>query len=266
MPLAAAALFSLWSVYSLTLHARAIAYGVGAASAAWVNSETLAYARRHLAGERPFINAYAPLYIQAKPGEFRNYRITKFDLPDAAREFAGRAGGSYLAWTDATVMYYNTADLLLLPGLEVVEELRDGFIFHYRRAEGGEPHPPTSAWYDGLVAGDRAAGAGGFALHLTKHRLVYIKEPCAPEEVAGWFFLHIYPTDAASLPEWRRGYAFDNLDFRFGPNGAVFDGRCLAAVPLPEYGIARIRTGQYVPDSGALWEVEFAIGESMGRR
>ena len=178
--LGAVAAFALWSAYSVLLQARAIAYanayGVGAASAVWADSETLAYARQRLAGERPFLNTYAPMYIAA-PEEFRAYRVIAFDLPGAERALAHRKSSGYLAWTDSSATSYNTADLLLLPGLEVAAELSDGAIFRYHRAKAGESPPPTSAWYDSLVAGGPAAAAGGFNLYITKHRSSMSKSP-----------------------------------------------------------------------------------------
>ena len=47
------------------------------------------------------------------------------------------------------------------------------------------------------------------------------------------------------LPHHRQPYGFDNLDFDFDQHGERFDGKCLAIIPLPEYGISGIRTGQY---------------------
>ena len=39
--------------------------------------------------------------------------------------------------------------------------------------------------------------------------------------------------------------------------GARLDGNCVAVVPLPDYPIATVRTGQY-DGTGALWTAEFA--------
>lgn len=44
-------------------------------------------------------------------------------------------------------------------------------------------------------------------------------------------------------------------------DGAIFSKRrrrCLAVVALPDYEIARLSTGQYVPGAGALWEAAFS--------
>ena len=85
-----------------------------------------------------------------------------------------------------------------------------------------------------------------------------VKEPCEQEDTNAKFFLHIRPEQVADLPEERRESGFDNLDFDFFSNGALFDGKCAARVPLPEYPIASIRTGQHAGGAGEIWSAEFA--------
>ena len=79
------------------------------------------------------------------------------------------------------------------------------------------------------------------------------------------FFLHVVPEDVEDLPADRRQYGFDNLDFHYRENAAlVFGGQCIAERTLPDYPIARIRTGQYIPDDGQLWMAEFPVGAEEG--
>ena len=256
------AAFAVWAAYSVLLHARLIdsvnSYGSGDLdSPHWFNSETLQYTQRHLPGPGLLTNAYHAMYMYTN---LKDYRLIWHGLNRAEDELAGPAEGAWLSWMDSSHRYYNNADLLLLPGLEVVEELSDGFIFRYPPTEGGETQAPTSAWSDGLVAGGPAARAGGFDLYLTKHRLVYVKESCADGDLAGWFYLNIYPMDVADIPEWRQGFASDAWGFEFGDYGAMRDGRCLAAFPLPDYRIARLEVGQRNPPENwqaPLWQATF---------
>ena len=257
----AVSLFAVWAAYSMLLHARLIDLvnqygGGGIESPHWVNSETLQYTRQHLTGPGLLTNAYDAMYMHTN---LRNYRLISHELNRAEDELAKSAEGAYLSWADAWPREYNTADLLLPPSLEVVQELSDGFIFQHRRPENKENQPPTAAWYDGPVAGGTAADSG-FDLYLSKHRLVYVKEPCAAEDLAGWFYLQIYPMDAADLPEYWRGRGQEHQGFEFGDYGAMRDGRCLAAFPLPEYGIARLEAGQRNPPENwqtPLWQATF---------
>ena len=99
-------------------------------------------------------------------------------------------------------------------------------------------------------------------VYLSENTLIYVKEPCGPADVDATFFLHLDPVDVNDLPEHRQQHGFDNLDFNFDALGAILDGKCLAELPLPEYAISEIRTGQYVPVDGGynhLWEGQIRL-------
>ena len=99
-----------------------------------------------------------------------------------------------------------------------------------------------------------------FDLYIQDNRLIYLRETCAAADTAAGFFLHIIPIDTADLPADRKAAGFANLDFAFARWGGSFDGKCLAAIPLPEYPIKEIRTGQHIPGQGELWAVELMVG------
>ena len=103
--------------------------------------------------------------------------------------------------------------------------------------------------------------SGLFDVYLDGDNVVYRREPCAPADAAARFFLHVIPVDGDDLSEDRRPAGFDNLDFDFAGRGAISGGKCLAAAPLPDYPIARIRTGQHIPGSGELWQADFRPGQ-----
>ena len=99
-----------------------------------------------------------------------------------------------------------------------------------------------------------------FDVYLWENLLVYSREPCAPADISDTFFLHLIPADRDDLPKNRQKYGFDNLDFNFAQVGGMSVGKCIARVFLPDYPITRIRTGQYIPDSGPVWEEETSVG------
>ena len=99
-----------------------------------------------------------------------------------------------------------------------------------------------------------------FDLYLQDNRLIYLRETCAAADTAAGFFLHILPQDVADLPPERQAAGFANLDFAFDRRGGLLDGKCLAAVVLPNYPIKEIRTGQHIPGQGELWAVELVVG------
>ncbi len=98
-----------------------------------------------------------------------------------------------------------------------------------------------------------------FDVYRHEDRLTYLKEQCAETDTEPPFFLHLIPVDAADLPDHRRQYDFDNMDFHFDAYGFVDDGRCVATRRLPDYDIARIRTGQFTAE-GQLWKGEHRFG------
>ena len=102
------------------------------------------------------------------------------------------------------------------------------------------------------------AARGRFDIYFDGDRVIYLKEQCAAEDIADRFFLHLFPANPNDLPDDRREYGFDNLDFYFQSRGVMWEGKCLATANLPGYEIARIRTGQYIPgEDKKLWQAEF---------
>ena len=95
-----------------------------------------------------------------------------------------------------------------------------------------------------------------FDVYLDGGRLVYVKEKCYPKDLGTPFFLHLYPAHAADLPPHRRPHGFNNLDFSletFNSHGK----RCIVERSLPDYEVATIETGQYVPEEGVVWKQRF---------
>ena len=103
--------------------------------------------------------------------------------------------------------------------------------------------------------------AGRFRVYLENNDLTYYKTDCTADHTREEFFLHIYPARAADLPAARRPHGFANRDFAFGERGALYGYNCWAKAALPDYPIARIRTGQYIPGKGEVWQVEFPVAE-----
>ncbi len=124
------------------------------------------------------------------------------------------------------------------------------------------------------LAGEPLARAA-FDVHRHGDALVYVRDGCTEEDMAARFFLHVSPVDPADLPAASREHGFENRDFFLWERGGLADGdRCIAVVPLPDYPIASVRTGQYDED-GDLWEARFplapgeidatALGEPLAR-
>ncbi len=110
------------------------------------------------------------------------------------------------------------------------------------------------ALYSSIVSGTVGAPVvrSDFDVYLLRDRLIYFKEPCTPADIKPPFFVHVIPADANDLPDDRKPHGFDNLDFSFRWPSREFLF-CMRAIPLPDYDVDRIRTGQYVPGKGEIW-------------
>ncbi len=119
----------------------------------------------------------------------------------------------------------------------------------------------VSDYIERLIGDSQPIIRSSFDVYLNENSLVYVKEQCGRDDIEHPFFLHLIPVDEQDLPGHRKQYGFDNLDFALRDHGIRVGDRCVAVRELPGYGIRRIRTGQYVPGEGRIWEGEFRFGE-----
>ena len=103
-----------------------------------------------------------------------------------------------------------------------------------------------------------------FDVSLTGNGILYEKQPCLEGDTDARFFLHLIPVDVNDLPDHRRPYKFDALDFDW--HGSTASKTCRAKVPLPDYDIAHIRTGQQDLGEDVVWVGGFDITERMHDR
>ena len=116
------------------------------------------------------------------------------------------------------------------------------------------------ALYRSALASEPAARSV-FDVYLDGKTLTYLKDPCAESDARARFLLSVRPADADDLPPHRREIGHDSLNFDFERYGTMFGGKCLAVRRLPDYGVAKIETGQWIPGGERLWTAEIAVGE-----
>ncbi len=211
------------------------------------SEDRLVYVREHCAPEDTagiFILHPVPFDRDDLPDERRRHGFDNLDFRFGARgaRFDGRCVAS-VGLPDYAIASVRTG-----------QYTDDGMVWSVEFVPGLAGFLRTA--YEQAVASVPVARST-FDLYAIENQLVYVREQCAPEDTRDWFFLHLTPVDTGDLPSERRRHGFDNLDFRFTLRGMRFDGRCVAAMPLPDYAIAGVRTGQY-GDGGELWSVEFA--------
>ena len=118
--------------------------------------------------------------------------------------------------------------------------------------------------YQAITMSGEPAARSGFDLYLNRDldTLSYLKAPCGENDARGRFFLSVHPVNVEDLPADRIEVGHESLNFDFAPPaGVVFNGKCMATRRLPDYDIARIETGQWVPGGERLWGAEVAVGD-----
>lgn len=109
-----------------------------------------------------------------------------------------------------------------------------------------------------------------YDVYRVGNQLIYIRERCDTKAAMARFLLHLYPTGPlAAACDAQQPAGFNNFDFEFQRYGVQTDGVCLVNVPLPEYDVIGIRTGQFVMLDGEfknLWKEEVwrRIGSTSG--
>ena len=172
------------------------------------------------------------------------------------------------------------ADYLLYPSLSVRTNLRlrEEPAIHSVRAYGSVLASAIDrgsdayldyyrAEYADIEANGTLLARSAFDIYIHDGALHYLKENCEPPLANSGgninanvkVFLQFFPVDRADLPARRREHGSENKDFSTPDPGAFFDGKCIhRQSPLPDYPIARIRTGQ-IAKGEALWRVDIDL-------
>ena len=258
---------------------------IGFSAPRWADSETLRYVRDNPIDGLVYSTAPRMVYLHndgtgfyekppvSRPGGHaldEHHFASSTGQEQVRRWLANASDGAYVIWFynwfNTRLYDYGAPDMRGAPEFEPVAEMADGVIFRIDRSDAPRSNPHLSA-YASIVSGDFGtpvvpAARSPFDIRLDGTTLTYLDEICVAEDVAAKFFLHVFPSDEADLSADRRriGSDFNNLDFTFAQHGAIWDGRCLGVVTLPDYEIARIRTGQYIRSEGKprqLWKADF---------
>ena len=151
----------------------------------------------------------------------------------------------------------NEADFYFYQRIRRRSDLPDPPMFHSVQAYGSAIaiiYAPNSdayldyyrAEYGEVEANGTLLARADFDVYAHSGALYYLKENCEPllANASSKVFLHIIPDDPADLPARSRELGFENRDFWIAEHLDFLDGKCILKQPLPDYPIARVRTGQ----------------------
>ena len=106
------------------------------------------------------------------------------------------------------------------------------------------------------TAANEPAARLEYAVYLEDGALAYLKDGCQDSHTRGRFLLSVFPKSAKDLPENRRQTGHDALNFDFARYGVKFDGKCMIRRPLPDYPIASVETGRWIPGEREVWRID----------
>ena len=263
--LALAAVLALWLAQQASANYddirewRAEGWGAGFRNGFWAESATARHLRDHPPGGPVWSTIPAALVVAA---ELRTpQRLIDSRLPVVARRMEeARADG-----VEARIVWFHWGykprfgleQLAALPGLELEALFEDGAVLRVAADPAARAPSPAAV----LLEGARPLVRSHFGVYLdeARNRLVYVREECGEADPGAPFFLGVYPVDPASLSGGDAERGFGDLGFRFNRHGFRDGGRCVAARDLPDYGVAGVRTGQWVPEAGELWSVRAPV-------
>ncbi len=124
-----------------------------------------------------------------------------------------------------------------------------------------------AAYQRAVSAGDPAARSR-FDVYLDDDTLTFVREPCVREElvagrIPGWrprgIFVDVTLEDPKDLPRRYKRYGSDDPVFPLITYPVLFEGKCVAIVPLPGYPVSRIRMRQNRSRYRRPWSVEMDL-------
>ena len=219
-----------------------------------VSNESLWYMQEPCNGEsldNPFFLHILPESMVDLPTEQEQYGFESIDKPIGYELFFDLHSASSDGACAASVPLPDYAVAAIRTGQKAPDESA-----LWTAQSWLNPEPYRTA-YTEAVKGEPLARST-FDLYAADGALIYVKEQCDQSDITDRFLLHTVPERPDDLPEARLEVGFENLDFEFFFRGALFDGKCAARVPLPDYPVASIRTGQFGP-GGELWSMEIAF-------
>ena len=270
---------SLWVCYggyisALDTREAVVGEGYGRGTKSWRDSPVIEYVRTHLHDGAIFTNGPRYVYLNTlghkivralAPTEELIVKFLDVGLPEFFEDYEEYydSDDAYIVWMySAEDLYsYGGADLRLrIPGLEPVAELSDGLVFKVNPSyDPSDAYDAFITFHGEVVSSEEPVIRSEFDVYIGEAELHYVKDPCVLSDIESLFFLHVSPVDVSDLPEERKEYGFDNLGFTFSRWGILSDGACLASVPLPEYAISRIDTGQYVSGGNDIWRERYSV-------
>ena len=263
LPWALTVMLGLWVAGQIVPNAQAIARE-RTIGWRWAKSETLQYIRDNPMKQTVYSNHIGAVYLNnARQAAYTRLAVR----PTPSREhelgsnwqLAEAPDRAHVVWFHDHNQYpLALPHLRATPGLAPLVNLTDGIILTVDRSHKNPSNPfrETLARIRAGHLGEPAVRAV-FDIYRDGRTLIYVKNPCAIDDIVAAFFLHFTLTDK------RVGDA----NFYFHESGAMLNGdTCVVTARLLNQPIEHIRTGQMLarepwdaePDAKGLEVVRYA--------
>lgn len=242
--LAAAAGLFVSLAYPAAVSARGawvhITEGMGYTSAKWAESDVIKYMKTRQVSGPVYTNMPEPVAF------LTGARTVSVNTYEGFKSIGERAPG-YVAYFPDRKPEAVFAENEIPPCFDLALAGADGDI--YRCGVGG---------VGDLGAAIERAGApmirSNYDVRLDGDRLIYTKGADVRDAAGAHFFLHITPADADDGLGGGEERGFENWDFGSEDCVSRVGDACAMAVRLPGYAVSGVKTGQYIPGKGKIWE------------
>ena len=258
------------------------AHGQGFTSSLWRNSDTIAFARERIPpGAVVYTNQISAFIVNVDP----NFeRLSVHDFTSARWAELARLLSTSASQVDALserpiymVWFHEIPERIGWPygqlgpcetqqllesrieetqSFQVMGAFDDGMVFRI-----GKPGTPMReivvAAGDGLVGSHQPFHRStGVDVYLAERRVVYrvgTSRDCPCGDLR--FILRITPVNPADLPELRivHGHTDEYLDWMFEREERYIKTGCAVVIPLPDYEVQSLKTGNWIRDENGLW-------------
>ena len=101
-------------------------------------------------------------------------------------------------------------------------------------------------------------GIGYFNVFKLEDKLAYYSTHGDQVDMKVRFYIYLYPKNIKDMPEKRREFKYDNINFAFKDQGIQYKNLCYTEKILPKYEVVKYRTRQWNgKEKKDLWSANF---------
>jgi lipopolysaccharide export system protein LptA len=161
------------------------------------------------------------------------------------------------------IMFRGQPDAKLIPPHEIKTEDKALKDFAWRiqeKTEQGEVLGIHAAnkYKTGDLVGAKLIIDDAFKVFLKNNTLIFYKQNAEDKDIAGKFFVQLYPKDKNDINIEFRKKGYETVDFKF-PLEALLNGTAKHSLALPDYRFSKIIIGQMNEKNKVLWQKLYIV-------